>query len=333
MYKPFKTIHWFLHNKNQVRKAVAIFILVGSLVAICYVIQKDLLVEEKEESILQASVATINYHFTLKSFDFIDRTVQGDLELRFRPSFSMRTEPVKYRFGPLIYFDGRLWFLISGLGSWEKIDGMTSQKASITQKFTEHKPSPVAFELQALGEPKFYPFDIYLLVGGTKCIIIGEDAKGESKKINKQELGNITIKQNIPGFLIRRARFNEVKGMGLKPRGFQPPEDHIEKLNFKKWNKGNTFLLILDRPLFLRFMTGFLGVTAFVWVLYIILLRPISDFLINSIGYFIGLWAIREILSKGTEVFPTFIDYGTLLLYSFLILGVVVRVIWPKETG
>lgn len=317
-----------LRGRNFIRKMIAISIVIVFLLGVFYVIHRDLFVEEKVPYSLRVRLQEMVYHFTLQSFDFQSQVVRGNLKATFLPDLPMVGQPApKYRFGPLVYRDGALDFLLSGLRSGREIDIWTSFAAQ-TKAFKEQKPSPITFELQALGQPKFYPFDLYLLVGGVKCMVLKEDERGELKVISTEGKERIAVTQNIPGFMIRYPRFHEVKGIG-----FEPPDDQIEALNFDKWNKGHAFLLVLDRPLFLRVMTILIGAVALLSMAYITVLRPPSDLLINSIGYVIAVWAMREILSGGTEVFPTLIDYGTLMLYSFLIVAALAKTIWRKKSS
>lgn len=328
MSKVFRMASRFLFEKIITRKGLAVAIVIGIFLPLLYTMYIDLFVEEKEEIGLRYSAEDIVYRFTLKSFDYHNSLVRGDLELRLSEHFlSSLKNGEKYIFGPLVYSDGGDDFNLYGLRGRDWFEEWTSLGKAYYKGFSDQEPDSLRFEIIALGEPKLYPFDKYFLVGVAVCQIIKEtDVGGKGRTINHERNQKTTVKQDIRGFLLRRARFNEVKGWGDKP-----DEDETEKKNFEKWNKGNTFLLVLERPLFLRFMAVFLGLTAFVSILFIVRLGPISDIPIKLVGYFVGLWALREVFSGGTEAFPTVIDYGTFLLYSILIVGVVVRIIWPKK--
>lgn len=307
---------------TKLRIGLATLVVVAFLASAAYVIREDFGLMPEEFG-LQVSMKTIIYRFHMKTFDLHNRLVKGHLELEFRPRLPEVDKPkTDYMFGPLVYEDGAAIFSLFGLNG--RIPFWTFK---LKRESTREKPAREEFEMQALGVPKLYPFDAYLLVGGAKCLIRAVDPNGEGKRLNTKEIEDVVVKLDIPGYQIRQARFHEVKGVGRKLETFED-----EKLLFNSyWNNGSTFLLVLYRPLFLRAMTVVLGLAALAWVIYITLYVPLSQIPINTLGYFVALWTIRDILTRGITVFPTLVDYSVLLLFLALIAGIVAKVIWPKR--
>ena len=314
-------------TRKTLRMVIALCFSTILLGVIGYIIYVDLYIE-KWQFPFDITIRPIDYHLRFQSIDFNNLIVQGDLELRFNPFVSdiHITNKIKYRFGPLVYSDGISLFRLWGL----KILGFLSREVLRNAKakgLKEKEPAAVPFELKLIGEPKFYPFDKYLIAGAAKCVI-KDNPEGISETLKEEGLEAITVTQNIPGFLIRRAKFKEVNAFR-----FKEIVDKMEISDLKKWHFKNAFLLVLYRPLFLRFMTVFLGVVAFLSILCIVFWAPLRDIPVNAMGYFIALWAIREILYQGTTAFPTLIDYGVLSLYACMIIGAISKWIWPKKAS
>jgi hypothetical protein len=326
----FKDCHYF--GKQNACRVAALFIAGVFLVAVSFIIVWDLHLERRYQEPFDLTISSIDYHLNLQTFDLQNHVVRGNLELRFRPSPSDPPEPgkpknVNFRFGPLVYLDGvqdfSMWILYGFTFLERKVSALAQ-----TNQFAEDEPPPIQFDLQALGEARYYPFDKYLIVGAVKCLI-EDDPKDASKTLKAERLEDITVTQHIPGFLIRQAYHEELKGLLPWWAAIGSATARREAL-LENWNKGGNFLLVLYRPLFLRFMAIFLGITASLSILYVIFRTSPKKMAPNLIGYLIALWAVREILSHGVQVFPTLVDYSILLLYSSLVLGVVARWIWSK---
>jgi len=327
----FKAAYRYATSK-PIRIIIALCFLAVFIGILAYIIYVDFYIERWRRP-FNISISPIDYHLRFQSIDFENRIVRGSLKLRFRPNlFDVDSkDEIKYRFGPLVYADGISLFSGWGLKSSWMINLKVSQLAKTTE-FKAHKPAAVPFESELIGEPKAYPFDAYLLVGAVKCVI-KDDPEGASETLKRKRREDITVSQNIPGFLIRYARFDEVERFGPWPMQLTDKTIKVETSDYKEWNRKNVFLLVLERPLFLRFMTIFLGVVACFSVLYIVFWRPVKDIPVNGMGYFIALWAIREILYRGTTAFPTLIDYGVLFLYACLVVGGICRWIWPRNAS
>jgi hypothetical protein len=321
--------------KTVMRKLVAIVFAATILLSLGYFIYRDLYLERGDELLLRESIRPIKYRLVLESFDFHNRMIKTKVYVEFRTPLDDLHKRVRYSFSPLVCYDGMPYFWSSGVNSISMTKWSADNKANYLQRhegYYVQEPESLTTELHASGEPKFYPFDKYLIVGEMKCLVSRNNKDGKSEIINSDETEDVTVRRKIPGFLIRRARFNEVTKIGYALTSDELAAENRE-LIFKKWNEGSRFLLILDRPYFLRFMTIFLGFAALLSLLYITFRRQTSDLVIQSIGYFIAVWAIREVLSGGVGTFPTLIDYGTFVLYALLLTGVVGRMIWSKKTN
>ncbi len=77
----------------------------------------------------------------------------------------------------------------------------------------------------------------------------------------------------------------------------------------------NSFNLILKRHRFVRATAVILYSIAFAFLFYIATREETSKVLTNSLGYIAALWGIRGIIVGSSKLFPTIIDFVTLILY------------------
>ena len=97
----------------------------------------------------------------------------------------------------------------------------------------------------------------------------------------------------------------------------------------------NSFSFTLVRDNFLRMFTVYIYAVAFVFLIYIGFRRTIQELLAQSLGYFAALWGIRNIIAGKVEVFPTLIDYLTLMLFTMLVVIIIGRLLheYYKKPG
>ena len=77
----------------------------------------------------------------------------------------------------------------------------------------------------------------------------------------------------------------------------------------------NGFTLILRRHLFIRFTAMILYSVAVLFLVYIWKRENANQVFASSLGYLVALWGIRGVIVGPTNLFPTIIDFLTLVLY------------------
>jgi len=77
----------------------------------------------------------------------------------------------------------------------------------------------------------------------------------------------------------------------------------------------NGFTLVLRRHLFIRFTAIILYAVAVLFLFYIWKRENASQLFASSLGYVVALWGIRGVIVGPTNLFPTIIDFLTLILY------------------
>jgi hypothetical protein len=98
-------------------------------------------------------------------------------------------------------------------------------------------------------------------------------------------------------------------------------------------NRKKVFAVVLQRPFFLRFFAVFLLVIALGSVAYYAVVSEVNAFALQALGYFVGLWAIRQTLVTGGPRIFTVVDYVVLSLYAALAATLVAKKLWAKQTG
>ena len=186
-----------LRKSNKTRKIVALSFFVGFLLIFLLVIVWDLIIEKRRQHDLEVVLNPIAYHFELKSFDINNCVVRGYLRLKFLPDLPLPEGPkIKYRFSPLVYHDGASYLMWEGLRSWltTEVSLALDVRKFEKKEFTEKAPTAIPFELQAIGEPKLYPFGVYLLVGAARCVV-KDEPEGASKRLKEQHLEAVSFRQ------------------------------------------------------------------------------------------------------------------------------------------
>ncbi len=103
--------------------------------------------------------------------------------------------------------------------------------------------------------------------------------------------------------------------------------DKLSRYDPKAW-KEDHFALMLERPVFIRFSACFLGAVALLSFPFIVWYSRPKRFLLNSVGYFLALWAVRQALAVGAPKTPTVIDYSVMALYLTFVAAIVAKLLW-----
>lgn len=87
----------------------------------------------------------------------------------------------------------------------------------------------------------------------------------------------------------------------------------------------------IKRPFFLRFFSVFLLVVTVASMAYYLVKSTVREFGLQAVGYFAGLWAVRQILmSNGPKSF-TLVDYAVLTLYVGLIVALLAKAFYTPK--
>ena len=171
------------------------------------------------------------------------------------------------------------------------------------------------FLFKVEGRPVLYPFDRYRAEFG---VDISHVAKAGE---NAVPLKVTTLVQDyLAAFHMADAR-NELT--------FQREASALSPIT------PNSFSFTLVRDNFLRMFTIYIYAVAFVFLIYIGFRRTIQELLPQSLGYFAALWGIRNIIAGKVDIFPTLIDYLTLMLFTMLVIIIIGRLLreYYKKPG
>jgi len=91
---------------------------------------------------------------------------------------------------------------------------------------------------------------------------------------------------------------------------------------------GPWFTLVLKRPLWLRVVTTVALVLLVIWGV-LVPLSPKQE-PAGLLTMFAGVFALRQSILSGAPVFPSLIDYLSILLYLYVVLMVVIRRTWAR---
>jgi hypothetical protein len=309
---------------------VAFLILVFISVIFIATIRRDF--ESKESQLFLGSIlpkARLGYILTFTSIDKKNQTAKGTLSLETGP-----LEPEDYdnklRYGELAYAD--LTYVYTGF-SKETADLMATanilmMSAKQKSSFTGSKPSSKDVSISMFGNPDIYPFDKYLIVGAVSCPAYLDDRKKLTYITNLKNEQSLCIHNFMPGLFMRKPtqkELSEAKSMVLG-KSQVVTEKGADELN----NHKNLFALIIERPIFLRFLTIVLGMIAVGSAVYIGWLARFDAIPFQIAGYVVALWGIRNNLLGEIRSLPLYIDYAMLLMYVIIFAGIICRKIVGK---
>jgi hypothetical protein len=196
------------------------------------------------------------------------------------------------------------------------------------------EPPPAAQEeFVVLGQPRFYPFDRYLIIGVMSCNVF---ASADKKEFFGVEESHTEVYLRAPNFVMRGASDPELLDWP-SPNNFRNSTEASRELQKRALgdsisNRKRVFAVVLQRPFFLRFFAVFLFVIAFGSVAYYAVVSEVNAFALQALGYFVGLWAIRQMLVTGGPRIFTVIDYVVLSLYAVLAAILVAKKLWTERT-
>ena len=287
------------------------------------------------------------YQFTILSVDEVIGKAQASVQLVLnrnsclavsslrQPNESalpVRTEkfyfgPVEVRdLGPAFEMDGLIPLVL--LPEWPLI-------SEPSPGFTREAPRPLVVELSAVGDPQLYPFDRYVVIGMANSDVLAsfdqksfEDIAGERTEVYLR----------ASGFVLRDAGSKELDEWPTAANKAAIRRDgQFESRVFQDFVKSTTkdefFAVVLQRPFFLKFLSIFLLAIVLVSMAFSILHSEAKAFGAQALGYFLGLWAARQILVAGGPKTFTTVDYTVLILYCVLAACFISKSLWAYRSG
>jgi hypothetical protein len=182
--------------------------------------------------------------------------------------------------------------------------------------------------LSVIGDPRFFPFDRYVIV----CEVDGGAFLEYNKKTARIDSASAVLPR-FPGMIVRELSQQELEGWdGSIGKAFDKnvAETKQQFPNLRKYHPefwtGSGFALSVERPLFLRVLTIVLGVTAVFSMVLVYSLSDPSKYFLNSLGGFAALWGVRSILTASAPKTPNVVDFVVLAL--FIVQSVIVAIRW-----
>jgi hypothetical protein len=185
-------------------------------------------------------------------------------------------------------------------------------------------PDSKDVELVTIGEPRWFPFDRYLVLARIHAggFITLRDRSYRLK-------ANYDVSSRLSGYVVREASpamlerwpIASNQNLQIRPNIFPLYSGQYDK---KFWSRDG-IAIIVERPLFIKVITIFLGLLALTFVFAVAFTAQFKVLLTNCVGYFVGLWAVRGILTASAPKSQTLIDYGVLALYSLLVAIMFIR--------
>lgn len=162
--------------------------------------------------------------------------------------------------------------------------------------------------LYAVGDPRMFPFDRYLVIYRIWCPVLVKEAGGGYLGI----LGFNEVDSRLAGFSMKYATPRELETwsnpslLDLKQK--QPDFEG------SMW-AGRQVAVVLERGLFLRVVTVLLGLVILGYLCWFGLTSRSRAWFPDVLGFFLTVWAIRGALSAGAPHVATIVDYGALSSY------------------
>ena len=268
----------------------------------------------------------IHYTIELKSFDPETGIVKAILSVERGLLPIWEAKEFKIVYGPSFYYDLSFKYVL-GLPLW-----IPSYIPS--GSFQTTPPAPIEILIKAFGNPDFYPFDMYFIMGFVRSPAYFMD--GNKKRfLNEMEHGeSLQVFNSINGLFLRwltKKEFDQIEAVrASSPVYGKSPVDKrtLREIN----NNKNMFALILQRPYYVQFMTVILGIIVLGSAFYIGFFQSLKDVPISTIGFVVAVWGMRAILLSDTKTFLSYFDYVGLFMYLLLLSGIIFRVIKGSAT-
>lgn len=188
---------------------------------------------------------------------------------------------------------------------------------------TSKKPEPTDQELTVIGSPRWFPFDDYWLIATMEAGGYGV-RKGKACRLTTAYLLDL----RFPGYVVKEISGKELLAWdGNQTIAWVLPP---KRYDAKFWTERGLAISI-QRPLFIKVLAVLLLILALVSMPFVALRSKPEDYLVNCVAYFLGLWAVRGILTVNAPKSPTIVDYAVLMLYCFQILIVAGRALWSTK--
>jgi hypothetical protein len=199
--------------------------------------------------------------------------------------------------------------------------------------YHDNPPAASQEEFVVLGQPKFYPFDRYLMVGYMSAKVL---ASQDKKEFFGVEDAHTEVYLRASNFVMRGASNQELLNWPTSTydvwnRNREGSELQKRALKDSGPNRRKVFVVVLQRPFFLRFFAVFLLATAVVSMAFYAVKSDVRAFGLQAVGYFVGLWAIRQMLVAGGPRVFTAVDYAVLTLYVILAAALVAKELWTEQ--
>jgi hypothetical protein len=198
--------------------------------------------------------------------------------------------------------------------------------------YHDNPPAASQEEFVVLGQPKFYPFDRYLMAGYMSANVLASQDKKEFFEI---EDAHTEVYLRASNFVMRGASNQELlnwpTGSYEVNRTKEGSELQKRALKDSGRNRRKFFVVVLQRPFFLRFFAVFLLVIAVASMAFYAVKSDVRAFGLQAVGYFVGLWAIRQMLVAGGPRVFTAVDYAVLTLYVILAATLVAKELWTER--
>lgn len=172
-----------------------------------------------------------------------------------------------------------------------------------------HYVLPAQTELYAVGDPRRFPFDQYLVIYRMWIPVLIQKQGGGYVGV----LGLNEVTDKLTGFKMRYPGPREIEAWARREN--INPRFKAVGYNKQMW-AGRQMAVILERGVFIRTITIVLALVVFVYLVSFAFQSKKKENLVPDIlGFFLTVWAIRSALSVGGPDVATFIDYGALLFY------------------
>jgi hypothetical protein len=203
------------------------------------------------------------------------------------------------------------------------------------EQFTAQPPSFKDVSVTAVGDPRLYPFDRYVIVGLIKVPTELISANAHTRVL----WTNYEVKNNVTGYVVSSLSVKEA----LAQQPIVNPKDGLTLFN--EFNHGpnlidlpptdiwisNRFVLSMRRPIFIRIIAVLLAVTAIALASWIAFKSDPSEYIKNAAGYLVAMWGAKSIIGGAAPKTPSILDYLIIVLFLAQTIIVATRA-YPNES-
>ena len=264
-----------------------------------------------------AGKASANVQMTLERSAFVELPkVKGPINGKFL------LDELDVRIGPLQIRDLGPEFESMGFFALTTFDPIST---SPTPDFTTAAPPVSQAEFTLIGDSKLYPFDEYIAIGKVSSVLLASPNRRDFSII---ESGRTGVYLRAPNFVMRGASNNELLAHVRLAASREGLELEKKFIIDHPGERQRIFAVLLQRPFFLKVLSVFLLVITVGSATYYAVVSDVKTFSLQALGYFVGLWAVRQMLLAGGPKAFTVVDYTVLLLYALLASVVIGKALW-----